>query len=97
MLVNHTRPVDCVARYGGEEFALILPNLVHSQAVELANRIRAAVAGEPIVYQGRGTRVSASFGVASFPTDAASQSQLIRVSDERLYLSKQRGRNQVSG
>lgn len=97
VLLNHTRPVDCVARYGGEEFTLILPNIVHSQAVELANRIRAAVAGEPFVYQGRGTRLSASFGVASFPKDAASQSQLIRVSDERLYLSKQRGRNQVTG
>ncbi|MBI5244005.1 MAG: GGDEF domain-containing protein [Elusimicrobia bacterium] len=97
LLLNHTRPVDCVARYGGEEFALILPNVVHSQAVDLAGRIHADAAKEPFVYQGRGTRVTASFGVSSFPQDATSQSQIIRVADERLYLSKQRGRSQVTG
>jgi diguanylate cyclase (GGDEF)-like protein len=97
IFLNHVRPVDCVARYGGEEFTIILPNIVHSQAVELAGRIRGAIADESFLHQGRRTRVTLSFGVASFPVDATSQSQIIRVADERLYLSKQRGRNQVTG
>jgi diguanylate cyclase (GGDEF)-like protein len=96
ILVKYTRPVDCVARYGGEEFALILPNVVRSQAVEIANRIRLAVACEPFVFQGRRTQVTMSFGVASFPQDATMHSQLIRVADERLYHSKNNGRNQVT-
>ncbi|MFA6092316.1 MAG: GGDEF domain-containing protein [Elusimicrobiota bacterium] len=97
LLMNQTRPVDCVARYGGEEFAVILPNVVHSTAVDAAQRIRMAIGQEPFVFQGRRTHVSASFGVSSFPQDATSQSQLVRVADERLYRSKQNGRDQVTG
>lgn len=96
LLVNHTRPVDCVARYGGEEFALVLPNTVRDHAVEVANRIRLSVAAEPFLFRGQRTRVTMSFGVACFPQDATSQSQLIRVADERLYRSKDGGRNQVT-
>lgn len=96
ILGNFTRPVDCVARYGGEEFALILPNTVRDHAVEVAERIRLAVAAEPFLFRGQRTRVTISFGVASFPQDATSQSQLIRVADERLYLSKGAGRNRTT-
>ena len=96
ILVNHTRPVDCVARYGGEEFSVILPNTVRDHALEVANRMRLAVASEPFLFKGQRTRVTLSFGVAAFPQDATSQSQLIRVADERLYRSKANGRNQVS-
>ena len=97
LLSAHTRPVDVVARYGGEEFAVILPNTVRDQAVAAAERIRQAVAAEPFVFQGKRTRVTMSFGVAVFPQDAATQTQLIRVADERLYRSKEGGRNQVTG
>lgn len=97
LLSAHTRPVDVVARYGGEEFAVILPNTVRDQAVAAAERIRQAVASEPFVFQGKRTRVTMSFGVAVFPLDAATQNQLVRVADERLYRSKEGGRNQVTG
>lgn len=97
LLTAHTRPVDVVARYGGEEFAVILPNTVRDQAVASAERIRQAIASEPFVFQGRRTPVTMSFGVAVFPQDAATQTQLVRVADERLYRSKAGGRNQVTG
>lgn len=97
ILTAQTRPVDVVARYGGEEFALILPNTVRDLALQSAERIRNAIASEPFVFQGRRTRVTVSLGVAVFPTDAATQTQLVRVADERLYKSKESGRNQVTG
>lgn len=97
VLSKHTRPVDVVARYGGEEFAIILPNTLQDRAVDLAERIRDAVAAEPFVFQGQRTSVTMSFGVASFPKDATSQTQLVRTADERLYASKRGGRNQVTG
>jgi diguanylate cyclase (GGDEF)-like protein len=97
ILASFARPVDMVARYGGEEFALVLPNFVRTEAVELANRIRLRIGGEPFIYQGRTRSVTMSFGVASFPQDATTASQIVRVADERLYRAKNGGRNQVVG
>ena len=89
--------MDFPARYGGEEFCLILPNFVRSEAVGLAERIRARVAAEPFVLAGRPTGATMSFGVSSFPTDATTASQIVRIADERLYKAKGSGRNQVVG
>jgi diguanylate cyclase (GGDEF)-like protein len=97
VLGSFARPVDFVARYGGEEFAIILPNFVRSEAVQLAEKIRARVAAEPFAFQGAPTRATMSLGVAAFPTDATTPSQLVRVADERLYRAKHGGRNQVVG
>ncbi|HAZ09225.1 MAG TPA: hypothetical protein DCZ01_12065 [Elusimicrobia bacterium] len=97
ILASFARPVDFVARYGGEEFALILPNFVRSEAVQLAERLRARVAEEPFVFQGQPTCATMSFGVASFPQDATTASQIVRSADERLYRAKGGGRNQVVG
>jgi diguanylate cyclase (GGDEF)-like protein len=97
ILSSFARPVDVVARYGGEEFAIILPNFVRSEAVQLAERIRARVAAEPFVFQGRNTNATMSFGVAGFPQDATTSSQIVRAADERLYRAKEGGRNQVAG
>ena len=58
--------MDTAARYGGEEFVLILPNFVHSEAVDLANRLRLRVAEEPFVFQGQNTNATMSLGVSSF-------------------------------
>ncbi|MFH2204202.1 MAG: GGDEF domain-containing protein [Elusimicrobiota bacterium] len=97
ILVNRIRQVDCAARYGGEEFMVILPNVDPPRAREVAEDLRAAIEAEPLIFQGQRTRVTASFGVSSFPQDATSQSQLVRSVDERLYQSKAQGRNRVTG
>ncbi len=97
ILMSFARPVDFVARYGGEEFTLILPSFVRTEAVEVANRIRVRLASEPFVFQGQRTSATMSFGVAAFPQDATTASQIIRVADERLYKAKNGGRNQVCG
>ena len=64
--------------------------------MDLAGRMRAAVAAEPFLFKGQRTKVTMSFGVAVFPADATSQSQLIREADRRLYRSKNGGRNKVT-
>jgi len=86
-----------VARYGGEEFAFILPNVVRTEAVQLAERVRQRVAAEPFVFQGQNTGVTMSFGVASFPQDATTAPLIMRAADERLYRAKEGGRNRVVG
>ena len=97
ILTSFARPVDFAARYGGEEFCLILPNFVRTEAVDLANRLRLRVAAESFLFQGERTSATMSLGVSSFPQDATTPSQIVRVADERLYRAKEGGRNQVVG
>lgn len=85
------RSIDLVARYGGEEFALVLPGASASGAAEVAERIRQAIAsmpGEP--------SVTASMGVADFPSAALNATDLVAAADEALYAAKSGGRNRVA-
>lgn len=97
ILMNHLRSVDVPARYGGEEFTIILPDLGLEEACRLAERIRLSIGGEKILSEGKNLNVTASFGVATFPLEATTGQQLLRLSDERMYQAKQAGRNRVVG
>jgi len=94
------RPVDLLARYGGEEFVLILPQVTVVQAREMAENIRQAIATEVFQFgTDAATReqVTVSIGLSNFPHEATIASQLLRVSDTRLYQAKEAGRNRVIG
>jgi diguanylate cyclase (GGDEF)-like protein len=97
ILSSFARPVDYPARYGGEEFCLVLPSVPLAEALDLAERIRARVGAEVFTFQGSKTGATMSFGVSSFPQDATTASQIVRVADERLYRAKAGGRNRVAG
>jgi len=90
-----SRPVDFPARYGGEEFALILPSVSVPEARDIAEKIRRNVAAESFMFGGTKTSVTISLGVAGFPADATTASQLVRAADERLYRAKEGGRDRV--
>ena len=92
ILKECTRTIDCVARYGGEEFAALLPETDLSGGMEVAERMRARV--ESAEFPGR--RVTLSIGVAEFPRDAATTSEVIAAADAALYVAKRGGRNQVA-
>ncbi|HEY8851714.1 MAG TPA: diguanylate cyclase [Gemmatimonadaceae bacterium] len=85
------RPVDCVARYGGEEFVVMMPDTGATDALELAEHIRARVAAKK--YTGR--KMTLSIGVATFPEDADSAEGLISIADEALYQAKREGRDRA--
>jgi diguanylate cyclase (GGDEF)-like protein len=95
------RAGDLVARYGGEEFAMVLPQTTTAGAVQVAERVRAALAAAalPHVSSPVSSQVTVSIGVASAtpePRGPADPHLLIEQADQRLYLAKRLGRNQVN-
>ena len=97
--------VDWIARYGGEEFVILLPETDPAGAAAVAEKIRLAAEAMVVREQTLEIRITASFGVTTFDggTDAPSMQanelptvpQLLEQADQRLYLAKERGRNQV--
>jgi len=93
---NHLRHQgDIVARFGGEEFVLLLPNTGPEQALEIAERIRLAVAG--LNHPNPGTemeRVTISAGLAVTAAPMAMEA-LLAAADKAMYGAKTGGRNRV--
>lgn len=99
-LMQDMREVDTVARYGGEEFVIILPETTESEGVAVAERIRAAVAGNVFLKdlppEGVSSlRLSISIGVSSFPALTKEKHQLVEFADAALYAAKSQGRDRV--
>jgi diguanylate cyclase (GGDEF)-like protein len=92
-----SRDVDLPARYGGEEMAVILPQTDLGGAEQGAERMRAAIEGMQIQRLDGGglLAITASFGVASFPSQATDKTALIAAADAALYRAKRAGRNRV--
>lgn len=87
---------DIACRHGGEEFALILGGMDAEAAASRVNAIREACHAL-VVDNHVGGRVSTSFsaGVATFPADATTSSELLRTADLALYRAKSEGRDRV--
>lgn len=94
-LETHVRDRDLVFRYGGEEFALVFRDLAHDEAIEVAERLRVAVADE--VARACGLRVTMSVGVASSDFGTDDLRRLLNEADQRLYEAKRLGRDRVVG
>jgi diguanylate cyclase len=82
------------ARYGGEEFAVVMPGVKTADAINVAERLRAAIEAEPFHFDGLTLRITASVGLATSLADETPNS-LIHRSDEALYAAKKNGRNRV--
>jgi diguanylate cyclase (GGDEF)-like protein len=94
LLSTAFRTTDIVSRYGGDEFAVIFPETSRAEALLLAERTRAQASGLfPDAQIPRS--VTASFGVAAFPADAAAADDLLAGADLALYEAKSGGRDRV--
>ena len=90
------RNSDMTARYGGDEFVVIAPGTGTAEAVDVAERIRAAIAAT----DGAGTdpptvAVTVSAGVASLLGDELDGHALFRAADSALLAAKRAGRDRV--
>jgi diguanylate cyclase (GGDEF)-like protein/putative nucleotidyltransferase with HDIG domain len=94
---NQLRHYDVPARFGGEEFSILLPETDTEEALEIAERIRAAVAARAfdVETSSQPIRATISLGVATFPRDGADSNELIHQADLAVYRAKLQGRNRV--
>jgi diguanylate cyclase (GGDEF)-like protein len=92
IMKSTVRDVDICARYGGEEFVVILPQCGRENAIDVAERLREAIASNPVPKVGQ---VTASIGVATYPSGAKNKEELVEMADRAMYLAKAAGRNRV--
>ncbi len=87
------RASDIVARLGGDEFVVLVPEVNEpSQVAAVARKILSAVI-KPIVLMGQECRVTASIGIAMYPTDADDEQSLMKNADMAMYIAKEEGKN----
>jgi diguanylate cyclase (GGDEF)-like protein/PAS domain S-box-containing protein len=92
-LAKCVRPGDIAGRLGGDEFAVIMLTPAGSTGtVDVANRIRNSLQC-PFVLDDQSISVTASIGIASYPTDTSDLEALIRYADAALYDAKASGRD----
>jgi diguanylate cyclase (GGDEF)-like protein len=88
---------DAVGRWGGEEFVISLPGADGKQAVQIAKRISQTLMNLRVedIDQKTVPIPTISQGVATYPGEADEIYHLIDIADRRLYVAKERGRNQI--
>jgi len=95
VFIETARVVDVCARYGGEELAVLLPHTNSAGAIGLAERLRSALEARPVRFGRVEIKVTASFGIASYPESAAQRDAFFPAADKALYQAKADGRNCV--
>ena len=94
-LSNCFRASDVVGRWGGDEFMAILPDITEEALARASEKFRSLVAQSTVPMDGSLIRLTVSVGAAmASPGDSCES--LLKKADERLYASKQAGRNRVS-
>jgi len=92
LLVKHSRSFTIIARLDGDDFAALLANTPKAGAVTYSQRLRGIIESHTFA---QGT-VTASFGVAGLPADAASAEDLIAAAQRALREAKGLGPNRVT-
>ena len=85
------RAVDLVARFGGDEFIVLLDDAARDDVAQVAHKLLRAIE-LPVDAEGRDLSVTPSVGIAMFPHDGATPTELIKNADTAMYIAKSRGR-----
>lgn len=94
---RHLESRDRIVRYGGDEYVVILPGQGQHEALVKVERMKEGInSGLFLEEEGIGVRITASFGVATFPEDASDKRQLLAEADRCLFQSKEGGKNRIT-
>ena len=86
-LVEGTRANDCVSRVGGDEFCVLLDRADHRSAIETAERLVEAIAGEDLLFEGAAMPLSVAIGV-SMLEEGDTPEQVLSRADREMYRVK---------
>ena len=89
------RSSDLIGRYGGEEFLIVLPNCDREQLKKCAERIRIAIAKEPMLVDGASIQMTVSIGTTVVEPSGTSEQEALSAVDAALYMAKRGGRNRT--
>jgi diguanylate cyclase (GGDEF)-like protein len=95
-ILSAVRGIDKVVRFGGDEFCVVLPQTDQEQAVAVANRIARAMSASSLrIDPNVEVSITASFGIATYPTHGMTKEGLIRQADAAMYRVKSTTKNAV--
>jgi diguanylate cyclase (GGDEF)-like protein len=97
LLRTRIRTYDVACRYGGEEFVVVAPGEESAGVLALAEALRTSLENLVVTCDNAAVRVTASFGVSSFPVHGVDSEALLKAADVALYRAKADGRNRVVG
>jgi diguanylate cyclase (GGDEF)-like protein/putative nucleotidyltransferase with HDIG domain len=86
------RTADSAFRYGGDEFAIVLPQTDIEAATQVAERVGRRIAANT---NSGDIGITASIGIAVWPHDGISHSDIITAADITLYHAKRQGGNRT--
>jgi diguanylate cyclase (GGDEF)-like protein len=95
VLKRCTRQVDVLGRLGGEEFCVLLPRTDLSACCQVAERMRAQVENDPLIWRGLSIVMTISVGVATGMPDDPDGEGCLSEADAQMYRAKAQGRNRV--
>lgn len=98
LLLDNVRDPDIAARYGGEEFVIVLPHTSKEGALALAERLRKETEMQAPERTGDGAPIpgyTLSLGVAVFPEDGLTSTDLLLAADNAELEAKRQGKNRV--
>jgi diguanylate cyclase (GGDEF)-like protein len=96
VIAKTIRKADLLARIGGEEFIILCNQTNDYDGILIAEKVRSQIEKTAFVYEKNTVvNVTMSFGVANFTKNIKSVQELMELSDNRLYLAKENGRNRV--
>ena len=93
-LSNSVRKADTVSRFGSDEFLIMLTNMSSTQDIVRIADNMIGMFKKPIPLKGHDFFVTASAGIAVYPTDGEDTETLIKHADIAMYNAKQKGKNQ---
>jgi diguanylate cyclase (GGDEF)-like protein len=94
---KYTRSSDIVGRYGGDEFLVLITSTSREQAIRYSENIRSRIADDELRIQGVDDpiRLTISGGLAFFPVNGQTTTDLMQAADHALYEAKRKGRNRT--